>query len=410
MIMHLRLAAACLLLPILLAGGCAPATDDSPQLTPIDVPAAPGSAQPRLAHGADGTVVLSWLEPAEGRAALRYAMLGTDGWRPPTTLREGDNWFVNWADFPSVVPLTESLWAAHWLLSQPAGGHAYDILMAISEDGGATWSDDIELHDDRTPTEHGFVSLFKDENASAAGVIWLDGRNMVDDAGAMTLRSAVVTADEVVSSTLIDAQVCDCCPTAVAIGSSGPVAVYRNRTDGEIRDIHVTRLVDGRWEPDRPVADDGWKIGGCPVNGPAIAARGDRVAVAWFTAANGEPRVRLAFSADSAGAFDAPIDIAAGNVAGRVAVVLDEAGDAIVSWLEQPRDSGVGALTDLRVRRVSRAGASDRSYTIAQTGAGRPAGFPQMVLRDDRLLLAWTDTRAEPSVVRSGSVAAESIR
>jgi hypothetical protein len=397
-----------LLLAMLLTGGCV--TDDAPQVLELPVPATPGSAQPRLTLGADGTVVLSWLEPRGRRTALQYATLAADAWLPPTTLREGDNWFVNWADFPSVAPLTETLWAAHWLISQPAGGHAYDIVMAISEDGGATWSNDIELHDDNTPTEHGFVSLFKDENASAAGVIWLDGRNMVDDAGAMTLRSAVVTADGVVSSTLIDAQVCDCCPTAVAIGSSGPVAVYRNRTDGEIRDIHVTRLIDGRWEPDRSVADDGWKIGGCPVNGPAIAARGDRVAVAWFTAADGEPRVRLAFSGDSAETFEPPIDVAAGNLSGRVDVVLDEAGDAIVSWLAQPREHSAGDRADLRVRRVSRNGASDNSFTIAQTGTGRPAGFPQMVLLGDRLLLAWTDTRSEPSVVRSVFVTAGSIR
>jgi hypothetical protein len=44
------------------------------------------------------------------------------------------------------------------------------------------------------------------------------------------------------------------------------------------------------------VHSDNWKIDACPVNGPAIAATGRRVAVAWFTAANDTARVKLAFS------------------------------------------------------------------------------------------------------------------
>ena len=46
----------------------------------------------------------------------------------------------------------------------------------------------------------------------------------------------------------IDTRVCECCPTDVAVTSEGAVAVYRNRSASDVRDIYVTRRVAGRGE------------------------------------------------------------------------------------------------------------------------------------------------------------------
>lgn len=375
----------------------------------LDIDAAAGSAQPHLAGGDGLPVVLSWLEPADPGTALRFTTLGPDGWHEPQTLRQGSDWFVNWADFPSVVPVSDRVWAAHWLVKHPGGPYAYDIVMAISGDGGRTWSPDTPLHDDGTATEHGFVSLFPWQDGT--GAVWLDGRDTERGDGAMTLRSAMIDRFAVVREpTLVDAMVCDCCPTDVAIAASGPVAAYRNRTDEEVRDIHVIRAVDGVWQESGAVAADGWRIAGCPVNGPAIAARGDRVAVAWFTAADDRRRVRLAFSNDSGRSFGEAFDVAVGDVTGRVDVVLDDAGNAIVSWLASPPGNGSATSElELRARGVSPQGTGGGTYAIARTGAGRPAGFPQMLLVDGQLVFAWTDTREERSGVRTARVDAASV-
>ncbi|MFU8814290.1 MAG: hypothetical protein ACNA7W_03030 [Pseudomonadales bacterium] len=399
---------ACTLTGALLTGGCSSGSEET--LVPVELPvaAADGSAMPRLSGGGDRPLVLSWLEPAADGVALRFATLDASGWGPPRTVREGRNWFVNWADFPSVAPLSESLWGAHWLVKQPGGPYAYDVMMAISRDAGDSWSDDIALHDDATPTEHGFVSLFPWQDG--AGAVWLDGRETLTDAGAMTLRAAVVGTDgSVQHPSVIDDLVCDCCPTAAAVASSGPVAVYRNRTKDEVRDIHVTRAIDGQWEPGRSVADDGWIIAGCPVNGPAIAAQGDRVVVAWYTAAAGEAKIRLAFSDDSAASFHDAIDVASGQVVGRVDVVLVDGGDAIVSWLGTPAAPSGREIGELRAQRISRSSGGEHSHVIARTGTGRPAGFPQMLVDGEHLVFAWTDTRHEVSQVRSARVASASI-
>ncbi len=376
--------------------------------------AAPGSAEPHLAASGDGTPVLSWLEPAGDGVALRLSRLVGSGWEPPRTVAHGSDWFVNWADFPSVVPIDDALWAAHWLVKKPGGTYAYDVAIALSEDGGETWSQAITPHTDGTHTEHGFVSLFPWQDG--VGALWLDGRNMIEDGAGhgtssrhdgMTLRSAVLSAaGEIDDAQLVDELVCDCCQTDVAIGPLGPIAVYRNRTEDETRDIYVARAVGGRWLPGIAVADDGWEIAGCPVNGPAVAADGDDVAVAWFTAADNRARVRIARSRDGAESFDAPVDVDTDGAIGRVGVLLLPGGDALASWLHR----GVEGQAEIRARRVTSNGTAGLAVVIATTSAGRMSGFPQMLKFRDKILFAWTDVADDGTTVRSALVEQSAFR
>ena len=403
------------MLTLLIACACTPEPEQV-SLTLLSIPAAPDSSGPHLAGGGGLPVVLSWLEPTETGQRLRYAALQDSAWGSVATVASGENWFVNWADFPSVVPLSPSRWAAHWLVKQPAGGYAYDVANSSSSDGGASWTRPLSPHDDGTPSEHGFVSIYSSHEATPesaagpveAGLLWLDGRNMN---GTTTLRAATIQTDGTAAAPqLIDPLVCDCCSTDVALASSGPIAVYRNRTEAEIRDIYLSRMIDGVWQPGQPVADEGWKISGCPVNGPAIAARENRVAVAWYTAADNAPRVRLAHSQDSGATFDTPIDIAAGPIMGRVGVAVLEDGDTIVSWVQNTRTDSAEVVAEIRARRISRQGNPGPSRLIARTGAGRPSGFPQMLNDGEQLVFAWIDTRGDRTQLRSGVADSSAIR
>ena len=83
----------------------------------IQSPAARPSGQSQLAVDANGRVILSWLEETNkaGIRAFRYSYREGDRWTPPTTIVERDNFFVNWADVPSVAPLGGGRLAAKWL-------------------------------------------------------------------------------------------------------------------------------------------------------------------------------------------------------------------------------------------------------------------------------------------------------
>ncbi|MDH4047898.1 MAG: glycoside hydrolase [Gammaproteobacteria bacterium] len=408
------------LLPVAsLVSACGDAPQETVAVEFLPVSAATGSAEPHLSLTVWGEAVLSWLEPDGDGVALRVSTLGEDAWQEPVTVASGDNWFVNWADFPSVVPISDTLWAAHWLARRPGGVYSYDVAIAVSGDAGQSWGQPVTPHDDGTATEHGFVTLFAwDESV---GAIWLDGRNMAASdvneghgkAGAdahgsgMTLRSAIIGTDgSIRKPQLVDELVCDCCQTDVAIAANGPVAVYRNRTIDEIRDIHVISARGGTWQIDTAVADDGWKIAACPVNGPAISARENNVAVAWFTAAGDDTQVQMAWSSDAGESFGAPIDIDVGRPIGRVDVELLEDDVAVVSWLRMgDNDEG-----EICLRQVNASGNRGPVRIIATTGANRMSGFPQMVRQRDGLILAWTDTRDPESRVVSARVDSASLK
>ncbi len=367
------------------------------QVRELPAPAGRGSGQPNLAVAPDGRVYLSWIERlGEGRFSLRFALKEGDDWSAPRVIAEGANWFVNWADFPSMVALPDGSLAAHWLVKSGPETFDYDVTISRSFDGGKTWGKPFVPHRDGVKAEHGFVSMFAAKDGSLAAV-WLDGREMKADPnnvhghghGNMTLRYVKIKRDgALVDDAALDMRVCECCQTSAAMTADGPVVVYRDRSEQEIRDISIVRLRDGKWSQSRSVFEDNWKINGCPVNGPSVAAAGRRVAVAWFTGADKTPRVKVAFSDDAGETFGRPVAVDDGNPAGRVDVLLLDDGGALVCWLEKLPEGGA-----VRVRRVRPDGKLDEAITVAPSGTARSNGFPQMARSGRELVFAWKGDR-----------------
>lgn len=389
MLNRILLAAALAALAACRGGRAEPAAP--PTLTEIASPAAPGSGEPNLTTGPDGRVYLSWIEPRpDSGHALRWAVLEDSAWSPPGTIAEGKGWFVNWADFPMLAVLPGGGMAAHWLQKSGAGTYSYDVRVARSGDGGRTWTEGTVPHGDGVPAEHGFVAMWP-EAGDSVGLVWLDGRDYAGKAegapGAQTqLRAAAVgPAGGASPDVQLDPRTCDCCQNAAALTADGPLVVYRDRSADEIRDIYAVRRVGGRWSEPRAVHADRWRVEYCPVNGPAVAADGRRAAVAWFTAADSVPQVKLAFSHDAGATWGAPVRIDGGNPSGRVDVELLDGGAVLVSWLEQVADGA-----EIRVRRIGADGAAGQPRTIAASSAARNSGFPRMTRAGDQVVFAWT--------------------
>ena len=366
----------------------------------IASPARPGSAEPNLAVATDGRVHMSWLEPADSGFALRFATLNGKQWSAPRTIRTGRDFFVNWADFPSIAVLDGGRLAAHWLQRNGTGTYAYGVRIALSSDGGQTWGNPIMPHRDSSQTEHGFVAMWRE--GATLGAAWLDGRKTANQVpghghgGEMMLMSTTLTANGRLGAEVpLDSLTCDCCQNSAAMTSNGPIIAYRDRTRDEIRDIYVTRRVGGKWLAGAPVHSDKWKIDACPVNGPSIDADGRRVAVAWFTAANDSARVKLAFSDDAGATFGAPVRIDGGAPAGRVDVALLNDGGALVTWVERIG----GDTAAVRVRHVTRAGKAGAPMIVARSSATRSSGFPQMAITGSDVVFAWT-VPGRPSQIR----------
>jgi hypothetical protein len=391
-----------------LAGCSAPNAPVESPIEPFAVPAGAEAAGPRLAGGNDRPLILSWMEPDGTGTTLFYSTLGSAGWQPPQQVVTGKNMFVNWADLPSVTPLSDDHWVAHWLEMAGSLTYSYHVVIAQSFDAGRSWSRPVKPHTDDTPTEHGFVSVYAYDGNAAA--LWLDGRKTGGEHGSdpqasgMTLRSAVIDAGNTRHDEQeVDDLICDCCQTDVALTQAGPVAVYRDRTVDEIRDIYVARHLDGSWQPGLPLYDDNWQIAGCPVNGPAITARGSEVAAAWFSVPDGGPAVQLRFSANSAATFGPALKLATDGALGHVDVVMLDDGSAVVSWLQADK----GGRGDLVLRRVTPDGGMGPRIPVA---SGAPArSVPQMAIAGEHLVLVWTEALEDGKRIASARLPIDSI-
>jgi hypothetical protein len=368
---------------------------------PLSPPAAPPAGQPQLTVSARG-ILLSWIERDGERAVLRFAERAGSGWSAPRTVAAGDDWFVNWADVPSVLRLDDRTLAAHWLQKRGAAPYAYDVRLAYSTDDGRSWSPSFTPHHDGLEREHGFASLYRLADGGL-GLVWLDGREMAAadgheaggaEGGAMTVRSATFDGGWTqTSEAAVDLRVCECCPTAAATTSEGPIVAYRDRDADETRDIYVSRVEHGRWTPSRAVHADGWRIAACPVNGPALSARGRDVALAWFTGVGDVGHAYVAFSRDAGRTFGPPIRLDDQASLGRVGVAWLPDGSAAASWIETG-----GPGTSLAVRKVSPSGATSPALTVAPIPAARASGYPRLASDRGELVIAWVDLAGTPSL------------
>jgi hypothetical protein len=359
-------------------------------LREITSPAGPHSGEANLAVGPAGEIYLSWIETTDsGRSALKFAMSNGENWSPSQTITAGEHLFVNRADFPSLLVLNDGVIVAHWAYEIPHAEDGYNVNLAFSRDGGKTWSKPITPHRDHTPTEHGFVSMVPISNGGV-GVIWLDSRRLAENASAsadfddVALMYTSIAPDGALGpETVIDGRVCECCQPSAVGTARGSLVAYRDRTDQEIRDISVVGFDGSKWSQPKNVFADGWKINGCPINGPAIASRENHFAVAWFTAANDKPTVRIAFSADGGNTFTAPVQVDDGNPSGHVSIEVLDSGSAIVSWVDRG-EQGV----KVRARQIDPDGTRHPSLEIGTTD---PESFPRSRLSGDSVFFSWTD-------------------
>ena len=363
----------------------------------IAVPSKGEVEQPSLVALPDGRLAMTWTElSGPTYAEVWFALRDETGWTEPVSLAKGDDLFVNYADFPTAVGLSDGTIAAHWLRMNGDSSYAYDVNIALSSDGGATWGPPVVPHQDGSARQHGFVSLLPDGPGGVLAM-WLDGRNYDTtdafgggdpNANAMQLRATTLNQQPAVSQDrLLDDRTCSCCQTSATIAAEGTVILaYRDRTADEIRDISVVRRVDGLWTDPMPVSGDGWEISGCPVNGPAVDALGDDATLAWFTAADGIPAVKIAFSDDRAKSFGAPQRIDLGGAVGQVDLLQLADGSALVSWVEITTDGEA-----LLVCRATSASGCSGPVAITVNPAGRTIGFPRMAMADGKVYIAWSE-------------------
>ena len=366
------------------------------------------NAQPSLVSN-NGSLSLTWISSDEDmNASLNFRQFKNEKWTNPQTLAIGSNWFINWADFPTHA-ISGGRVLTSYLKKSASGTYTYDVFLNLQKLSGEKIKEDFILNTDGFKAEHGFVSIDANVNEGFF-VTWLDGRNTVEkgldgNPKPMTLRFAEITnAGDIVNEIELDSSVCDCCQTSITHTDKGPLVVYRDRSDKEVRDIYVTRNIDDKWETPVPVHNDGWEIYGCPVNGPKVVSNLNNLAVSWFTVADGKPSVNLSFSESYGSSFSNPIKINDHTAIGRVDVSFLNDKEVIVSYMEADDVS-----TYLRLKKVSINGKISEPITISTIDSGRNTGVPQLEILDDEIFIVWTVFENENNQLKTVKLSSKDI-
>jgi hypothetical protein len=355
----------------------------------ISNPAAAGSRSPSLSATPKGDVILSWLEPSGGEQALRFSARSKSVWSSVETVIRRPDFDVYAEAPPSVLALENGSILAVWAqkLKGTAKWPGNYLYTAASQDGGKTWSPPARIHSDSSNSEHSFSSIAA-TGRDRATVIWLDARDYESQHRYRLMAATLNFKGEVTGEKTIDNDTCTCCPTAFIATPTGGVAAYRGHSPQELRDIKVARLTGGVWEATRSVHNDNWHINGCPVNGPALSANKDRLAVLWFTGRDDQPQVEMAFSADFGKTFQAPriLDSAKkdSRPVGHVGVSMLKDRNAVAVWLRQ-----TSADAELVAQRVSRNGPESVPFVLAR-GTVRGLGYPRLQRIGESVMVCWS--------------------
>ena len=350
-----------------------------------------GSAYPNMCEPDKGFMMI-WYE---GDKHIVMSEFTGEKWTPKDTVVSSERFFKNWADLPQIYHIGSDTLALSWLEMSGERTYDYDIKVAMSVDRGNTWSDPVIPHRDGIKGEHGFVSFFK--YLGDTGLIWLDSRAMMTSdgslsSGGMRLYASTINPNgHLGPEILLDDMVCECCPTSAVNTIKGPLIAYRDRSTNEVRNIQMAFVNDTTLQ--YPINEDGWIIPGCPVNGPKLAVNGDKIAIAWYTAPNNEPKVNMAFSKDGGISFCNPIQIDNGSAIGRVDVLWLDKKRVIVSWLEEKSDNG-----ELILKSLNAENGSISFQTSFPINSGRGSGYPKLAKTDNLVFITWTKTGKESGI------------
>lgn len=400
----------------MLTGACRNENAFLPTITPRPLPAEAGQAVQLFTTDAGEPHAL-WVETNDrGQYEFRHAPLEEDGWSDARLIARGDrNWFVNWADRPGLAQYRDDpeALAAFWL--ERSSRHPYDhhIMITQSRDGGQTWQAPFMPYEVRTPAFYGLCRLLPLPNGRMLAA-WQDGRETVFELphsgrtvpninGRLALRAVEFDQNGVrYEAVELDSMISELTPFDMALTAEGPIIAYRDIDRSMSKDISVVRKVEGVWMAPQRIHPDNWQVSYYTLEGPAIDARENEVAVAWYANPNGLPEVKVALSGNAGETFDVPIRIDNGAPIGKVDVTFLREGRLLVSWVEK-----VVAGHRLMVAMISPRGRILGKEEVSEITGEKLAGVPALTASKDGALIAWKETADSFAPLRCVSVELE---
>jgi hypothetical protein len=222
---------------------------------------------------------------------------------------------------------------------------------------------------------------------------WLDSRDGQRGLRAIRSRDGLHFEPE----GTVDAKTCECCGTNLLAGAGGEVwLAYRDATAENVRDIYLAASRDrgAHFEIPRPVANDGWKLNGCPESGPKLAQTEDgSLWAVWFTGA--QPGIYAAASQDGGASFGPrqPLATLGDGLDGARHPEIGVLPDGRLAVLYETFRDGEGHRIEARLRQTE-GGAWSEPVVVDSDAA-----FPRLASRAGRAAVAFTRQRGDRNEV-----------
>ena len=279
--------------------------------TALASPAGPGANQAALTAAGDGSLWLTWLEPAAaGSSALRGAAFDPvrNRWRPAVTVARGDGFVREPGNLPAFAASADGRAAVAWTVLA-ANGPGQCVMLSQSSDGGHSWSPPARLSPESTDAASPALATLADGHLAA---VWLDRRARSGDGRGLGLYVRLL-GPEATSDQLLDPEAAaGAQPVLAALLDGSALVAYAGRHPGSPAQPRVLRWHRQQWgqphEIDAEPDDGGDALNG----GPRIAVDGGRVGAVW-TPRGGEARLLVSASPDAGRRFQLPVSAGLGE-------------------------------------------------------------------------------------------------
>jgi hypothetical protein len=275
-------------------------------------------------------------------------------------------------------------------------GHDHTSLrLATSTNWGRSFNKSIPVDPTGAASQSFYTLAVGPDGAVYAA--WLDGRDRgqgKSGSSALYVAKSTDRGQSFGKSVRVALNVCPCCRPSIAFTDARTMHIgWRGVIDDDIRDIFVSASSDGGATFSTParVAEDNWRISGCPHSGPSLATMGGKLFAAWRTVTGDRARVYIASSGDNGAHFSAKVEADASLYdANHPQLLALEGSVGLAFQAREPSDQNGWGKFDIYFRQIDKEGSLTPPQRLGHAAGG--ATYPTLLFeRPDHLFVVWTE-------------------
>jgi len=358
-------------------------------------PTAAAARDPRLVVRASGMIALAQVETEgefEDDLVIYRSTSGGDSFEDPVRVnRAGSRVVAHGEGAPAFLQGRGSQFHAVWIDRLPRGQRA--LVTARSNDFLHSFEPARVIATGARGEPAFFDAAVTSEGLVAAS--WLarasEGESLPGTSN-LVVRVSSEPGGELHPPVVVARDVCPCCRPALIAGDDGSLHLaWRTTDENNVRSMLIATSRDqGRtWADPRPLPEIGWKINGCPHSGPALAFHRGRLHIAWYSEAEGSPRLYWSRETETGG-FTPARELSGGVRDANHPFLAVADGRLFAAFQGRGTvENGEWPMTSIFVTEIE-GDAPQRPIPVPQ-GIGT-ASYPRLsALGAGRLLVAWTE-------------------